>query len=203
MEKINNMKNTIEKEIDIKKQEDKKNKIKIKKQKKSSNLFIYILIFFIILFSILIIFILKNKDNISKLLDKDKISEENIEKEIKTKEEITKQKLEKKKKEEEFKKAPKKEELLYSENFELYFVYNELILKGNKDFNIDNFKNEIKKYGADIIFEDNIDKIYKIKFNRVLNEKLLMDYVAIFKKYYGCEDVVFNLYKKDEVENLN
>lgn len=194
MEKINNMKDILKKETE--------NQEKNKKQKRTSNLFIYILIFFIIIFSLLIIFILKNKDKTLNFLNKNrKITiEENkeIEKNNKRELENEKIKLEKKKREDEFKKTPKKEELLYSENFESYFVYNELILKGNKDFRIEDFKNEIKKYGANIIFEDNIDEIYKIKFNRILNEKLLMDYVAIFKKYKGCEDVVLNLYKKDE-----
>lgn len=167
-------------------------------EQKSSkiNILIILLLFLIILLIFGINILLKKQKSIYKKIEEkenEKILDENQKKENKEKN-IKNNNI--------FGKTPKKKDLIYSSGFKFYFVNNEIIVKGDKNFDINLFKKEIKKHGAKVVFENEKNKIYIVKFNRILNEKFLMDYIAIFKKINNVSDAILNSFTKEEYEKL-
>lgn len=178
---------------------------KIKQKSSKINILIILLLFLIILLIFGINILLKKQKNIYKKIEEkenEKILDENQKKENKEKE-LKKENKEKNIKNNNiFGKTPKKKDLIYSSGFKFYFVNNEIIVKGDKNFDINLFKKEIKKHGAKVVFENEKNKIYIVKFNRILNEKFLMDYIAIFKKINNVSDAILNSFTKEEYEKL-
>lgn len=169
---------------------------KIKQKSSKINILIILLLFLIILLIFGINILLKKQKNIYKKIEEkenEKILDENQKKENKEKN-IKNNNI--------FGKTPNKKDLIYSSGFKFYFVNNEIIVKGDKNFDINLFKKEIKKHGAKVVFENEKNKIYIVKFNRILNEKFLMDYIAIFKKINNVSDAILNSFTKEEYEKL-
>lgn len=169
---------------------------KIEQKSSKINILIILLLFLIILLIFGINILLKKQKSIYKKIEEkenEKILDENQKKENKEKN-IKNNNI--------FGKTPNKKDLIYSSGFKFYFVNNEIIVKGDKNFDINLFKKEIKKHGAKVVFENEKNKIYIVKFNRILNEKFLMDYIAIFKKINNVSDAILNSFTKEEYEKL-
>lgn len=185
---------------------DKKEEIKEKNSNESSFQTILLIILFIVFSSFLVVYLFKlNKfkkhEKEIKKINEEKIKENENEKQ-ETKED------EKNIKKEEIKKAKildenlKKSDLIFSEKIKKYFVSNELLVKLKENEDINSLNEFLNANGAKIFTLDEKNKIYKVKFNRVLNETILLEYIVKLNKLSSVENTILNLLTEEEFNNL-
>lgn len=182
------------------------NEIKEKNSNESSFQKTLLIILFIVFSSFLVVYIFKlNKfkkhEKEIKKINEEKIKENENEKQ-ETKED------EKNIKKEETKKAKildenlKKTDLLFSEKIKKYFVSNELLVKLKENEDINSLNEFLKANGGESFILDEKNKIYKVKFNRVLNETILLEYIVKLNKLSSVENAILNLLTEEEFNNL-
>lgn len=94
------------------------------------------------------------------------------------------------------------DEIRYSSDRNEHYINNHLLIKINKNLSLDEFKKELEKRRAEIVSGDEKENIYVIKFNRKLNEKLLLDNINILEKNKNIEKCIIIYLTKEEYENM-
>lgn len=181
------------------------NEIKEKNSNESSFQKTLLIILFIVFSSFLVVFIFKLNKFKKQEKEIKKINEEKQNEKKETKEDeknIKNEKEKKEKKEKILDENLKKSDLVFSEKIKKYFVSNELLVKLKENEDINSLNDFLKANGAKSFELDEKNKIYKIKFNRALDETLLLEYIIRLNNFSSVENAVLNLLTEEEFNKI-
>lgn len=162
-----------------------------------------LIILFIVFSSFLVVFIFKLNKFKKQEKEIRKINQEKQNEKKETKEDEKNIKNEKVKKEKILDENLNKSDLIFSEKIKKYFVSNELLVKIKENEDINSLNDFLKANGAKSFVLDEKNKIYKVKFNRALDETMLLEYIIRLNNFSSVENAILNLLTEEEFNKIN